>query len=106
MISRDISGIPADPEFLSGHGRHCFVCGDAVSNPAVMWQGCDGQGTADGHGQRIFFHGPCVYKLLPGLMRDASELRYPPEHFERRSHRAGGNGGQNGGDPTEPLEIL
>lgn len=57
-----------DPFGLSAAGHRCFHCGEFLKDPAVMWSGNDGQ--------TIYLHDECVYCWLPGLLRDAAELRY------------------------------
>ncbi len=57
-----------DPFGLSAAGLRCFYCGQFVQDPAVTWSGNDGQ--------TIYIHGECVIAWMPGLMRDALELRY------------------------------
>jgi len=67
-LTHRITEMTEDPFGLSAAGHRCFYCGEFLQNPAVMWSGNDGQ--------TIYLHGECVYCWLPGLMRDATELRY------------------------------
>lgn len=73
-----------DPFGLSAAGHRCFYCGQFLQDPAVMWNGNDGQ--------TIYLHGACVEAWIPGLLIDASELQYVARHFENPSaakHRSG-----------------
>lgn len=67
-ITHRMTEMIGDPFGLSAAGQRCFYCGEFLQDPAVMWNGNDGQ--------TIYLHGDCVYRWLPGLVRDATELRY------------------------------
>lgn len=67
-ITRRMSEMEENPFDLSAAGQCCFHCGEFLQDPAVMWHGNDGQ--------TIYLHGECVYRWLPGLLRDATTLRY------------------------------
>jgi hypothetical protein len=67
-LTRRMSEMIGDPFGLSAVGQRCFHCGEFLQDPAVMWDGADGQ--------RIYFHGPCFSDWFPRLMRNALELKY------------------------------
>jgi len=67
-LTHRMSELEHNPFGLSAAGHRCFHCGEFVQDPGVMWSGNDGQ--------TIYLHGECVYRWLPGLLRDAAELRY------------------------------
>lgn len=52
MITRQVPETEPNPFDLSAAGHRCFVCGEFVHDPAVMWSGNDGQ--------QIYLHGECV----------------------------------------------
>jgi hypothetical protein len=51
---------------LSAGGQCCFMCGELLVDPAVMWSGSNGQ--------QIYLHVNCVLPLCVGLLRDKVEL--------------------------------
>ncbi len=67
-LTHPMSEMIENPFGLSAAGHQCFHCGQLLQGPAVMWSGNDGQ--------TIYLHDKCVYRWLPGLLRDASELLY------------------------------
>lgn len=67
-LTRHMSEMIENPFGLSAAGHRCFHCGEFLQDPAIMWSGNDGT--------TIYLHGECVYRWLPGLLRDATELRY------------------------------
>lgn len=67
-LTRCMTEMTKNPFGLSAAGHRCFHCGEFLQDPAVMWSGNDGT--------TIYLHGECVYRWLPGLLRDATELRY------------------------------
>ncbi len=67
-VTRYMTEMSENPFGLSATGHRCFHCGEFLQDPAVMWNGNDGQ--------TIYLHSECVYRWLPGLLRDASVLRY------------------------------
>jgi|CXWL01.1.fsa_nt_gi hypothetical protein len=67
-LTHRMTEMTEDPFGLSAAGHRCFHCGDFLRDPAVMWNGNDGQ--------TIYLHGSCVEEWTPRLMRDALELRY------------------------------
>lgn len=67
-LTRPMTEMQDNPFGLSAVGHRCFFCGEFLQDAAVMWSGNDGQ--------TIYLHCTCVYSWLPGLLRDASELRY------------------------------
>ena len=68
MITHPVSEFDDNPFDLSAAGHRCFVCGEFLQDPAVLWSGVDGQ--------TIYFHGPCVFRWSEALWRDALELKY------------------------------
>ncbi len=68
MITKRVRETESNPFDLSAAGHRCFYCGQFIQDPAVVWNGNDGQ--------QIYLHGGCVLKWQPGLMRDALELQY------------------------------
>ena len=68
MITHAVTEFEPNPFGLSAAGHRCFHCGELLQDPAVMWNGSDGQA--------IYFHGPCVLDWMPRLMRDALTLKY------------------------------
>ena len=54
---------------VDGHtalGEHCFLCGQALADPAVHWMGA----TAE-----LYLHPDCVTELAIAMFRDLSELK-------------------------------
>ena len=68
MISRRISEMDGDPFGVSAGGHRCFLCGEFLNDPVIMWAGANGE--------QIYLHGPCVIDWLPGLLRDVHELKH------------------------------
>ncbi len=67
-LTHRITEMTEDPFGLSAAGHRCFHCGEFLQDPAVMWNGNDGQ--------RIYLHGPCVETWVLVILRDALELKY------------------------------
>lgn len=67
-VTHHMSEMSENPFGLSAAGHRCFLCGEFLQDPAVMWSGLDGQ--------TIYLHSECSLRWLPGLMRDATEIRY------------------------------
>lgn len=67
-LTRRMTEMSENPFGLSAAGHRCFYCGEFLQDPAVMWDGNDGQ--------IIYLHGLCVERLQLGLLRDALELKY------------------------------
>jgi hypothetical protein len=57
-------------------GEDCFLCGQALADPAVHWMGA----TAE-----IYLHPDCVTELAIALFRDLSELK----QLQKRETRQG-----------------
>ena len=60
-------------------GQPCFLCGEALHDPAVFWAGM----TAE-----IYLHPACVVELAVALFRDLSELKTQRKHDRRASDAA------------------
>ena len=84
MITKRIPETEGNPLDLSAAGHRCFHCGEFVQDPAVVWSGNDEKG------QQIYLHGECVWKWLPGLTRDAAELRYANKQCWNQLNTPGG----------------
>lgn len=67
-LTHHMSEMTENPFGLSAAGHRCFHCGEFLQDPAMMWDGLDGQ--------TIYFHGPCFLDWMPRIMRDALELKY------------------------------
>ena len=70
MVTKPITEFEDNSFDLSAKGHRCFYCGEFLNDPAVAWNGF-----AE-NGKSLFIHAECVYKLLPGLTRDANEIIY------------------------------
>lgn len=55
----------------------CFLCGQALSDPAVYWMGATGE---------IYLHPGCGTDLLVRLARDVHEITNPAFYRRLRSH--------------------
>ena len=78
MITRPISEFEANPFDHSAAGHRCFYCGDFLRDPVVAWNGY----LEDG--KTLFIHAACVWKWLPGLTRDATEIIYANHPCSRK----------------------
>ncbi len=67
-LTHRMTEMDANPFGLSAAGQRCFHCGEFVTDPAIMWNGADGQ--------TIYLHGLCIEAWTPRIMRDALELKY------------------------------
>ncbi|MBU6482594.1 MAG: hypothetical protein KGS09_18895 [Nitrospirae bacterium] len=67
-ITRRMTEMDPNPFGLSAAGHRCFHWGEFLQDPAMLWDGLDGQ--------TIYFHGPCFLDWMPRGMRDALELKY------------------------------
>jgi len=71
-ITHRKNAMAEDPFGLSAAGKRCFLCGEFLQDPAVIWSGLDGQ--------QIYLHGPCVETWVLRILRDALELKYHGKH--------------------------
>lgn len=74
-VTRHMSELTENPFGLSAAGHRCFHCGEFLQDPAVLWNGNDGQA--------IYFHALCVFDWMPRIMRDALELKYADHPCQR-----------------------
>jgi hypothetical protein len=61
VLPKDIAAV--DPVFLRVPDK-CFLCGEKLTLPAVMWNGCDSQ---------LWLHAKCVFPLCAPLLYDAKK---------------------------------
>lgn len=78
MITGFDFALGADGGLWSALGRRCFFCGEALADPAVVWQGC-----AD---EALWLHAECVASLFIRLARDVHEIQ-KPDYYRRRGLR-------------------
>ena len=58
--------------FFTSTPEYCFVCGEHLNLPAVMWHGFSG---VSKRSPEVWMHPTCAKDLSHRLLRDANELR-------------------------------
>lgn len=68
MITRSMSEMDGDAFGFSAAGQRCFVCGQFLANPSLMWSGF-----TDGSGH-VYWHSTCALSWAPKLLHEAHQL--------------------------------
>jgi hypothetical protein len=79
VITRRISEQEPDNFGECAAGERCFLCGEIVNDPAIMWSGM----TAT-----IYLHGPCALEWNVKLAKDIQELNDRASNSSRNQGKA------------------
>jgi hypothetical protein len=60
------------PGFVHEMHVYCFVCGDKLTVPLIMWNGFDGHSLEDG--KQIWMHPNCAHRLSEHLEKDWKKI--------------------------------